>query len=345
MNNQRLSFLNSFSAQDFLISPKGEYIPFVKRGLEVQKVFNLTPVQFQNRFNVPADSALISKGYIYVNGGLIQAGTISDSLNRNQINLIVNYLKTLQPNSNVEIMLLRSDPNSFKLIDETLFYQGTTQGAFDKLLNTPSKTWEPYYPSAPNYQFVPQQGNRGNESSSPAKGESRTFGFPIGSINFSMFKLADILQNILNAPSERIELTNSKHYGLPVIKIDGESFAIATEEEATKAAEKVILDSVWLMSSSWLSHIIPLDKEAIDAIQQTMEERANPVLRFWIRDEQDFVRKIIYDDGRAYWISDVDGDEHDLREYNLNINNLPKEVLRALGINRGYEGNIYLYKV
>ena len=187
--------------------------------------------------------------------------------------------------------------------------------------------------------------NNGNQSSSTAKGESRTFGFPIGSINFSMFKLADIIQNILDAPSERIELTNAKHYGLPVVKIDGESFAIATEDEATKVAGKVILDSVWLMASGWLSHIIPLDKEAIDAIQQTMEERANPVLRSLIRDEQDFVRKIIYDDGRAYWISNVDGDEHDLHEYNLNINNLPKEVLRALGINRGYEGNIYLYKV
>jgi len=161
-----LGMLKFSEISDALITPEGNIIPFNRRALEVQKIFNLTPLEFQRRFNAPADNALLSRGYIYVNGGMIQAGVSGSGLTHDQIDLITQYINTLPKNTEVDLTLLKHDANSFKLIEETHVYQGTVKGALDELLNMPSQTGELAYQSMPNYQFVPQKGGVPRESPS-----------------------------------------------------------------------------------------------------------------------------------------------------------------------------------
>ena len=159
-------------ADDFLISPEGVATPFARRAQLAQRVFGMTPMEFQRKYNAPIESAFLSHGYMYVNHGVIQVESDTRSLTNDQIALVMEYLKLLPPELATELTIVEHDSQTYQLLHESQWYAGTPDGLRERMLSAPSMTTTPgheFQSSDVQYQFVPQRGRRGPSTDKPVK--------------------------------------------------------------------------------------------------------------------------------------------------------------------------------
>lgn len=120
-----------------------------------------------------------------------------------------------------------------------------------------------------------------------------------------------------------IDRTTMEHWSLPVIEIDGYEYAVAEdEEEAIKAAEEYIRESVWAFNADFiLRHsfigIGRSDKliKALKQIQGELCEDANELMYSLVKDEwEDFVNDAIEADGIGHFLAPYDDQEQEISD-------------------------------
>ena len=109
--------------------------------------------------------------------------------------------------------------------------------------------------------------------------------------------------------------TNYSHYGLPVIKIDGEEFAIAmNDKEADKACYEYIENTIWAFSPYFLEQMTDVPAGIFEALHDKCD-LINEELQILVMSTcgmDCFVEQAISDDGRGYFIAICDGKEIEL---------------------------------
>jgi len=112
-----------------------------------------------------------------------------------------------------------------------------------------------------------------------------------------------------------IEIESYDLYGLTILSIDGEEYAIGKEEEVDKATEEAIRDSLYTFNADWTqSHLeIELPIEAIHAIQEKCEEGSLILYDLFkkVGDWDYMVRDSILADGRGHFLASYDDAEEE----------------------------------
>jgi hypothetical protein len=107
-------------------------------------------------------------------------------------------------------------------------------------------------------------------------------------------------------------------YGLTVVEIGRDSYAIGADEEVDEACENHIRDNLWAFNAEFITDCCGLPRELADALrawQQKECERANEGMLALI-DRCDawnrIVGRAVSLDGRGHFLASYDGDEIDL---------------------------------
>lgn len=113
-----------------------------------------------------------------------------------------------------------------------------------------------------------------------------------------------------------VEETNRTHYGLRVVVIDGEDFAVAdTEEEAETAARQAAGESLWAFNSYFIGRFLKLSdqqEKAIQEMQGKLCEGAQEIIELLLGDRRrEFLQEAIDTDGRGHFLNQYDGEEYD----------------------------------
>jgi len=104
------------------------------------------------------------------------------------------------------------------------------------------------------------------------------------------------------------------HYGLSTYTIDGEEYAIGTDEECDKACGEYIKTTVWAFNADFIiehSKVLDYDDvsyKILEVIQEECESGNECILKL-IDDIDEFVEDAIQTDGRGHFLSSYDGDE------------------------------------
>ena len=113
-----------------------------------------------------------------------------------------------------------------------------------------------------------------------------------------------------------------RHYGLPIVEIDGEEWAIAlTDEEADQAAYEYIEQAVWAFNSDFLQDMTGIPQEMFEAVQDKCEG-ANDAITACIEATcgmESFRDNAINADGRGHFLSGYNGQEEEFEMSNGNI--------------------------
>jgi hypothetical protein len=130
----------------------------------------------------------------------------------------------------------------------------------------------------------------------------------------------------LDCSPDAVSMERHDYYGLPVYSAKGGEYAIGTDEEAQKAAEAYIRDSVWAFNAGFILKQCELPSELEEAIRSFQEkecEGANDALTALIekcvRANQHgaqkgfpaFAETAIEVDGRGHSLSSYDGEENE----------------------------------
>lgn len=105
------------------------------------------------------------------------------------------------------------------------------------------------------------------------------------------------------------------HHGLWTIEIDGETFAIGTDDECDKACSDYIGESVWAFNPSFVISYTNIPSFLEDALGDYMSkncENCNDDLRNEIVDFEQFVSDAISADGRGHFLAGYDDEELEL---------------------------------
>lgn len=108
-------------------------------------------------------------------------------------------------------------------------------------------------------------------------------------------------------------------YGLRMVKVDGQTYAIGTYEQAETAAVDRIREDVWSFNTKFLADWIgrnvgqTLDERAIKALKAMQEklcEDANPLLLAMLGEQfDDFALAAIDADGMGHFLADYDHEQ------------------------------------
>jgi hypothetical protein len=133
----------------------------------------------------------------------------------------------------------------------------------------------------------------------------------------------------LDCTPDNVSLEHHDHYGLPVYSAPGGEYAVGTNDQAQKAAEENIKDSVWAFNASFILDECGLPNElekAIRSFQDQECENANDALLALVekcctRDNRHsidgndgieaFAESAISADGRGHFLSSYDGEENE----------------------------------
>jgi hypothetical protein len=110
---------------------------------------------------------------------------------------------------------------------------------------------------------------------------------------------------------------NYDHYGLPIVEIDGDQYAIAFgDDEADKATTKYIQNSVWAFNPDFIANCTEMPVEIFECMAKSdMCESANDAIMACIDHTcgfDSFVRDAIDLDGRGHFLAFYDGEEIEL---------------------------------
>lgn len=116
-----------------------------------------------------------------------------------------------------------------------------------------------------------------------------------------------------------VEVLDYDLYGLTLVEIDGNEYAIGDDEEADDATLEYIKESVWAFNADFIAgEIGNYDlKPAIEALQALCEDGNDGIMALIeaFTTIEDFAQNAISADGRGHFISSYDGEENEI-EYN-----------------------------
>lgn len=108
----------------------------------------------------------------------------------------------------------------------------------------------------------------------------------------------------------------------------GNEYKVLTDEEADKAAEESIEESLWAFNTEFILEHSKIDvvgreyEEIVKAfrkMQETLCESANALVKALVKDINDsiddFVQAAVEADGRGHFISTWDGEEHESENF------------------------------
>jgi len=103
------------------------------------------------------------------------------------------------------------------------------------------------------------------------------------------------------------------YYGLPIITIDGNEYAVAlSSDDADEACKEYIKQTVWAFNADFLSSYMAdgrLTAKQIEALRGDSCEDCNDAFLAMIDDFDDFADDAMSADGRGHFLSSYDGDE------------------------------------
>jgi hypothetical protein len=126
------------------------------------------------------------------------------------------------------------------------------------------------------------------------------------------------LCGIVQVDPETIEEENRDHYGLSVYSIDGQEYAIGTDEEADAAAKCAIEESLWAFNAEFILGECGLDlsgAESLRDMQGKACEGAQDFIASLIKRTcglDSFCEEAVRWDGRGHFLSPYDGEEIEL---------------------------------
>lgn len=112
------------------------------------------------------------------------------------------------------------------------------------------------------------------------------------------------------------------HYGLPVVEIEGEEWAIAlTDEEADKAAEEYVENTAWAFTADYLQDMTGIPHEMFEAVQDKCEGAQDAILACIEATcgIESFRENAVADNGRGTFLSGYDGQEEEFEMSDGNI--------------------------
>jgi len=136
------------------------------------------------------------------------------------------------------------------------------------------------------------------------------------------------------------------HYGLTILDVDGDEYAVATnEDKADEAAAAYIKDSLWAFTAEFIIDHSKLPYDAIEMIrsfQQDKCEDANDTIAALIENMDEFVSDAISTDGRGHFLSPYDGKETSLKNIDQEY---WSQVLGALDLGSKDLDSVLLYRI
>lgn len=118
-----------------------------------------------------------------------------------------------------------------------------------------------------------------------------------------------------------IDRTTMEHWGLPVIEIDGYEYAVAEdEEEAIKAAEEYIRETVWAFNAEYLLKYSDVPRsdglvEALTKIQGELCEDSNELFYNLIQKNWDeFIEDAMDEEGLGHLLAPYDHTEQEISD-------------------------------
>ena len=112
----------------------------------------------------------------------------------------------------------------------------------------------------------------------------------------------------------RFEESSYDYYGLTVLEVGNNEYAIGTEDEANKASHEYIENSVWAFTANFLASMTEMPYEIFETLQPQCESSNEPILACIERTcgIDEFVEEAISADGRGHFLSGYDGFETDI---------------------------------
>jgi hypothetical protein len=103
------------------------------------------------------------------------------------------------------------------------------------------------------------------------------------------------------------------HYGLSIIEVDGEEWALGTDEEADKATVSCIKESLWAFNKTFLADHTGLPVDVFAALQKDCESSNDAIYTLIEKcgDMEIFVNDAVSSDGRGHFLSPYDGEEQE----------------------------------
>lgn len=94
--------------------------------------------------------------------------------------------------------------------------------------------------------------------------------------------------------------------------IDDDDYFVLTDEEANEMVREQIEESVWAFTPSFLSAHTGVDEEIFEALADRCESN-NESFKRMIKDFDAFVEDAVGYDGRGHFLSQYDGQEHEVK--------------------------------
>jgi hypothetical protein len=114
------------------------------------------------------------------------------------------------------------------------------------------------------------------------------------------------------------ESQDHEHHGLAVYDIEGQEYAIGTDEEADAAARDYIDESLWAFNANFILSCCGLDlsgAESLCHLQEMACEGAQDFITSLVKKTcglDYFVKRAIDEDGRGHFLARYDGEEIEL---------------------------------
>ena len=116
---------------------------------------------------------------------------------------------------------------------------------------------------------------------------------------------ADVLADYLGELRESVK----PQRGFDEIETPSGVFMVLTDGEAQARAQEYITETLWAFRPGFLARFIPLNPGTIKAMQEALEESANPAFLAMLKDLNRLCFEAIQEDGRGHFIASYDGEE------------------------------------
>jgi hypothetical protein len=136
-------------------------------------------------------------------------------------------------------------------------------------------------------------------------------------MNRMITKTEEAASKILGCDVDDVECLTYDHYGLKIFSNGGEEYAIGSDEEADKAINQYMQDSVWTFRPEFIASHTKAGAtngmiKAITALQESCED-CNEDLKSLIENLDDFIEDAVSADGRGMFLSPYDNEEQEIK--------------------------------
>ena len=136
-------------------------------------------------------------------------------------------------------------------------------------------------------------------------------------MNRMIIKTEEAASKILDCDIDDVECLTYDHYGLKIFSNGGEEYAIGSDEEADKAINQYMQDSVWTFRPEFIASHTKAGAtngiiKAITALQESCED-CNEDLKSLIENLDNFIEDAVSADGRGMFLSPYDSEEQEIK--------------------------------